>query len=121
MQRIGRFRWYAMGLPLVVALSILPALVALMLWGPSSPEVHGAGLSVKDAAGFQTTEKLVVTINLPGAADKKRSGTLRVELIGPEGKVLATSEQEVKSTDAVASQRFEFTPPKLAADKVTLR
>jgi hypothetical protein len=121
MQRIGRFRWCALGLPLVVALAIFPALVALMLWGPSSPEARGAAISAKDAAGFQTTEKVVVTINLPGGAAKKLNGTLRVELVGPEDNVLATSEQEVKATDAVASQRFEFKSPKLSADKVKLR
>src|SRR6266446_3998462 len=115
-----RYRWYFLCLPLIVAVGLVPALIALLLLGPTSPEAHGAGLTAKDAAGFQTTEKLVVTVNLP-AQQKKLSGTLRVELVGPDDKVLPEAERDVKPDDAATTQRFEFATPKTPADKVKLR
>jgi hypothetical protein len=113
-------RWYLLCLPLVVAAGIIPALAAILLLAPTPPEAHAAGLTAKDTAGFQTTDKLIVTINLPARA-KKLTGALKIELIGPDDKILAEASREVTASDDAVSQRFEFPSPKIPANKINLR
>jgi hypothetical protein len=120
MHRHRRIHWYFVWLPLVLAAGILPVLVALVLLGPTPPEAHAAGLTAKDTAGFQTTDKLIVTVNLP-AREKKLTGALRVELVGPEDTILAEASREVTAKDDASSQRFEFPSPKIPAHKINLR
>jgi hypothetical protein len=115
-----RFRWYAVYLPLILAAGILPALVALLLLGPPPTEAHAAGLTAKDTAGFQTTDKLIVTIAIPARA-KKLTGALRVELVGPEDEILGEASREVTAGDEATSQRFEFKSTKTPAQKINLR
>ena len=78
-------------------------------------------LTPEAAAGFQTTDKLVLTVNLPAADKTQPADTLRVELIDPDGKVIDSGEQQAQPGDAPTTHRFELLSPKLPADKVTLR
>jgi hypothetical protein len=96
------------------------ALVALFLVGTTTPPAQAAPLAPEAAAGFQTTEKLILTVNLPGSP-KNTKGTLRVELIGRDDKVLAQDERTVEATDEATTHRFELASPKVAADQITLR
>ena len=76
-----RFLWYCMWLPLVVAAGVIPALVAVLLLG-SSPAEAKAAITAENTAGFQTTDKLVITVNLPA---EKRAGKLKVEVVDADG------------------------------------
>jgi len=103
-----------------MAAVLVAGLVGLFLLGPSSPLAQAAPATPEVTAGFQTTERLVLTVNLP-AANAKANGTLLVELVDPQGEVLDSASKDVTLTEEASSQRFEFTTPKLNPDKVTVR
>jgi hypothetical protein len=100
---------------------LVAAVVALLVLGPRSQEAAAAVLKPEARAGFQTMDKLVLTVSLPAAADRKVKDNLRVELVGPDDKVLADKEREVQLEAAATSHRFEFDTPKVPADKVRVR
>jgi hypothetical protein len=106
-----------MGMVAGVALTIL----GLVLLGQHTNQAGAAALSEKTVAGFQTTEKLIVTISLSNPQAKKLQGTLRLELLGPKGQSLVEKKQDVNQTDATASYRFDLPATKTAPDQLTLR
>ena len=69
--------------PFAMALVIVAGLVGLVLLGPSSSPVQGAPPAPEVTAAFQTTERLVLTVNLPAVATGRVGRTLLVGLIGP--------------------------------------
>jgi hypothetical protein len=108
-----------------VALTALAAVAvavgALLLVGPGGPQVQGATPMPRPTAGFQTTERLALTVTLAGVEGAAPRGTLKVELLDAGGKVLADKEQEAQPAAEVTSHRFEFAPTGVAADKITVR
>jgi hypothetical protein len=108
-------------LPLALAGVVCAGLAGVFLLGPATPTVHGEPPAPEVTAGFQTTERLTLTVHLPALDKGRQRGTLVVELIGPEDKILDDASKEVELTEAATSQRFEFAAPKVAADKVTIR
>ncbi len=113
-----RSRRYYLWAPLAVSAA---AVAVLLLAGPPIPQAQAAALTPEAAAGFQTTDKLVLTIQLPPSQKPQPADKLRVELIGPDGKVLDSGEQQVQPGDAPTTHRFELLSPKTPAEKVTLR
>src|SRR6202035_2848792 len=95
------------------------AVLGFILLGAGTREAAAATVSVDNAAGFQTTEKLLLTVGLSNPDGRKLEGTFQAELIGPDGKSLAKSEQEVSQTDKAASYRFELPATKLPPDQIT--
>ena len=77
-------RWSApqLGLGFVVAAAI--AALGFMFLKGDAKVVHAAGLTDKAALAYQTTEKLVVTVNVPNENVKRAKGTLRIDLLGPK-------------------------------------
>ncbi len=108
-------------LPLALAVAIIAGLLGVLLLGPATSPALGGPPTPEVTAGFQTTERLTLTVNLPALDKGRQRGTLVVELIDPEGKILDEARKDVELTKEAASQRFEFAAPKLAADKVTIR
>ena len=108
-------------LPLVLAVAVFAALAGLFLLGPATQPARGGPPTPEVTAGFQTTERLTLTVNLPALDKGRQRGTLVVELIDPAGKTLDDARKDVELTQETTSQRFEFAAPKLAADKVTIR
>jgi 5-hydroxyisourate hydrolase-like protein (transthyretin family) len=111
-----RSRWLSLGLPVAFALCAAAAVAILMLL----PGAQAAEPVPEAKAGFQTTERLVLSVNLP-AGERKKDGTLHVELIDAKGKVLASEEREVTAGKEATSHRFEFKTPNLAPEQITVR
>ena len=102
-----------------VAVGAAAAVAALLLAAPPGAEPKAAPpLTPGCAIGFQTTDKIVLTVNLPATAKTSTADRLRVELIDPDGKVIDSGEQQAQAGE---SKRFELLSPKTPADKVTLR
>ncbi|HTU23237.1 MAG TPA: hypothetical protein VMG10_34705, partial [Gemmataceae bacterium] len=121
MQAAHRWRGLAAWGPLALATIIVGGLVTLVLLGPTSQPAEGSPPTPEVAAGFQTNERLTLTVNLPALEKGSRRDTLIVELIDPDGKILDDARKDVELTEEATSQRFELAAPKLAADKVTIR
>jgi uncharacterized protein YfaS (alpha-2-macroglobulin family) len=118
MQPPRRSRWFFPWVPLgaaAVAVAVVVGLFFLPSGSPLSPEARGAGLSPDATAAFQTTDKLVLAFNLP--RDLPQADTLHVELVGPDGKAVASAEQAVKA----GAPRVELKTPKQPAEQLTLR
>jgi hypothetical protein len=110
-----RSRWY-LSARLVALAAGVAALAGLIFLTPPAQEAHGAAPAPQTTAGFQTTEKVVLHVELTAPG----KGPLAVELIGPDGKVLARGERPVTPADGT-SHRFQFDPLKVPADRVTVR
>jgi 5-hydroxyisourate hydrolase-like protein (transthyretin family) len=108
-------------LPLALAGAVFAGVAGVFLLGPATQPAHGEPPAPEVTAGFQTTERLTLTVHLPALDKDRQRGTLVVELIGPEGTILDDTRKDVELTEQATSQRFEFAAPKLAADKVTIR
>jgi hypothetical protein len=114
-------RWYYPWVPLLLAAGVAAAVVALLLVGPGGHQAQAAPPEPKATAGFQTTERLTLTVTLPAVSGNGAKGNLKVELLDPDGKVLAEKEQDAQPAGDDTSYRFEFLPTKVAADKITVR
>jgi hypothetical protein len=106
---------------LALGVAALAGLIGVFLLGPATPPAQGAPPTPEVTAGFQTTERLALTVTLPAVEKGNIRGTLVVELLDPDGKILDDARKDVELTDEATSQRFEFPAPKAAADKVTVR
>src|SRR4051812_27590048 len=104
-----RFRRYSPWLPLALALAGVGVLLGVLLL-PPAPQARGDTPAPRAAAGFQTTEHLAVTVNLSPAGAPAR-GTLRVELVGPRGQVLADAARDLPAEAGAAGLRFQFRLP----------
>ena len=121
MSGLRTWKGAAAWLPLALAVAIIAGLLGVLLLGPATQPARGGPPTPEVTAGFQTTERLTLTVNLPALDKGRQRGTLVVELIDPEGKILDDARKDVERTEEATSQRFEFAAPKLAADKVTIR
>ena len=110
-----RSRSYYLWAPLGIGVAVAAAVVVLFVAGPPAQQAQAAApLTPQAAVGFQTTEQLVLTVNLPAADKPQPAGTLRVELLDADGKLLDSGEQPAQAGD---SKRFELLSPKGPADK----
>ena len=102
-----RSPWYYPWAPLGIGALTVAAVVALLLAGPPGPAGPGRRRRSRPqaAAGFQTTDKLILTVNLPARREAQPADTLRVELIDPDGKVLDSA------TSAGPARRRPHRPP----------
>src|SRR5207249_885305 len=110
--------------PLVrIGVVVTPALVVLglILLGNASSQAEGAVISKEAAAGFQTKDKLLVTLAVANPDGKNLRGTLRVELIDRDGKPFASAKRNVVQNETAASYRFELPVPRLRTDQVKVR
>jgi hypothetical protein len=107
-------------LGLVAGCAVALATGLVVLWQPAS-QAKAAALSADAAAGFQTTDKLLLTINLANPDGKKLHGSLRLELLGPDDKILATDSRDIDQADTAASYRFELRALRVPAGQLTLR
>lgn len=71
----------------------------------------------KAVAGIKTDGTVVLSVRLPAS----KAGSLKVQLLGPEEKILAEEVVKVKATEEPTTHRIEFAAPRVAADKVTVR
>ena len=79
--------------------------------GRGFPQAATVGLSPQGVAGYQTTDKLLLTIGLANPERLPLQGKLQVELVEAGGKIMARDEKAVDQKDPVASYRFEFANP----------
>jgi hypothetical protein len=86
-----------------------------------SKSAEAAVLSPQALAGFQTTDKLLVNVTLTKQGEKELQGTLHLEMRGPNGKVFADYEADIRQTDPMSSYPVELPATRLPPDKVTLR
>jgi hypothetical protein len=93
------------------------ALVGLMLLDPSGQQARAG--APKATAGYQTTEQLVLAIDLPAHKEGKRPA-LSVELLGPDGKVIDKQSPTLPGHEAT-SLRVVFKRPRVQADQITAR
>jgi 5-hydroxyisourate hydrolase-like protein (transthyretin family) len=110
-------RWYFPWVPLSILAGV--GIVVATLFFIKPPQAEAA--TPEPFAGFQTTDKLVLTVSLPPTDKRKITGPLSVELVGPDGKVLAAEQRTVEASPDKTGHRFEFGSLKVPADKVTLR
>jgi hypothetical protein len=121
MAGLRKWQGSASWLPLALVLAVFAGLIGVFLLGLATPPAHGGPSAPEVTAGFQTTERLILTVNLP-AHDKGGSrGTLVVQLIDADGKVLDDPRKDVVRTQQARSYRFELAGPKRAADRVMAR
>jgi hypothetical protein len=102
--------WKSLGAAAILGVAV----AALLLVGNPSQEAGAAPLKPEAKAGFQTVDKLVLTINLPGAPGRNARDVLRVELLGPDDKPLGSAERKVEAGAEATSHRFEFATSKEA-------
>jgi hypothetical protein len=98
----------------------LLALLGLILVGQHAGKAGAATISEKTTAGFQTTEKLLVTVGLANPDAKNLQGTLRVELRDANRNILAVKEQDVQQSEKAGSYRFDLPNSNVSPDKLTL-
>lgn len=100
----------------------LALLVGGYLWlGPLGKQTaSGAEPSFKSHA-YQTTDKLLVSVTVKHNDEGSLKGTLQVELLDADGKVVASKEQKIEQEKSSAAYRFELPAVKQALDKFTLR
>jgi hypothetical protein len=110
---ISRRRRLLAAVPITVAVAGAAVLGLMFLNSPAAADPPTA------TAGFQTTEQLVLAIDLP-ALDARTRPALTVELLDPDGKVVASQTPELPGCEA-ASLRVVFKRPKLRADRLTVR
>src|SRR5262249_24102456 len=121
MSRDRRSFWRS---PLVrVGLVLTPALavLGLILSGNASSQAEAAVISKEAAAGFQTKDKLLVTLTVANPEGKNLRGTLRVELVDRDGKPFGSAKRNVVQNEAAASYRFELPVPRIRTDQVKVR
>src|SRR5262245_46418830 len=111
----GPPRWAILG---AGGLALL--LGSFVLLGPLSKKAQAEEPSIKGAA-VQTTEKLLVSLTVTSADDKKLSGNLVAELLDGDSKVIASKEQSITQSDKTAVYRFEFPALKQKPDGLTMR
>jgi 5-hydroxyisourate hydrolase-like protein (transthyretin family) len=116
-KRKGSAAW----LPLALAFAVLAGLIGLPLLGPATGPAHSGPPTPQATAAFQTTERLILTINLPSHEKTSSRCPLIVELVGPDGKVLDSDQKDVTETKEPRTYRFEFAGPKLADNRVKVR
>src|SRR5262245_65204470 len=121
MAGLRKWKGLAAWIPLTLAVAVLASLVGVLLLGPAIQPARGAPPAPEVTAGFQTTERLTLTVNLPALDKGAQRGKLLVELVDPDGNVFDDVSKDVEPTTEAASHRFEFAAPKLVADKVTIR
>src|SRR5215469_15162057 len=121
MAGLCKWKGLAAWVPLTLAVAVLAGLVGVFLLGPATQPAHGGPPAPEVSAGFQTTERLALTVNLPALDKGTQRGKLLIELVDPDGNVLDDARKNVELTTEAASHRFDFAAPKLAADKVTIR
>jgi len=109
-----RFPWE----PVALA-SAMGAAVLALLFLQSPAQLAAANVAPQMPAGFQTTEQLLLTVNLPGSKDKK-TGELTVTLRDVKGVVIEEKTQTVTVGPDAGSYRFAFKALKVPADQVTL-
>src|SRR5579875_3906108 len=108
MAGLREWKGSAAWLPLALAVALLVGQVGVFLLGPATQPAHGGPPALEVTAGFQTTERLLLTVNLP-AHDKGGSrGPLIVELVDPDGKVLDSARNDTVGNQETRTYRFEF-------------
>jgi uncharacterized protein YfaS (alpha-2-macroglobulin family) len=108
--------WLSLGFATVVAL-----VVTLVLVLSPSQQAQAASSMPAAAAGFQDKDKLLITVNLPAVADGRTEGSLTLELLTADGRVLDKTTQTVALSATSSSQRVELSLHETSADKVTVR
>ncbi len=115
-----RSRRYYLWAPLAVGAA---AVAVLLLAGPPAPQAQAAAAA--DAARPSPGSRPPTSSSSPSTCRRppkpQPADKLRVELIGPDGKVLDSGEQQAQPGDAPTTHRFELLSPKTPAEKVTLR
>ena len=112
----GPPRWAILG---AGGLALL--LGGFVLLGPVGKQTAQAGEPSLKGAAVQTTEKLLLSLTVTSADDKKLSGNLVAELLDSAGKVIASREQAIEQGEKTAAYRFEFPALKQKPDGLTLR
>jgi hypothetical protein len=107
--------------PITAGAIVIAGLVALLLLGPPGSQAQGAAPKPEATAGFQTTEHLTLTVALSGSEKPGRRGTLAVELLDADGKVIEHASEDVQPEAEATSHRFQFAALKAPADKITVR
>jgi 5-hydroxyisourate hydrolase-like protein (transthyretin family) len=121
MAGLRKWQGLATWLPLALAVAVFASLFGVLLLGPTIQPARGEPPAPEVTAAFQTTERLILTVNLPALEKADSQGSLIVELVGPDGKVLDSARKVVKEAEETTSYRFEFAGPKLASDRVKAR
>jgi hypothetical protein len=70
---------------------------------------------------FQTTDQLLIEVGLANPEKEKLRGTLHLELIGPNDKILAEFDRDIEQEAPTAGHRFEISSLKAPPEKFTLR
>src|SRR5262249_12930583 len=85
--------------------------VVLVMAGLQPPTLSAAPAAMQPAAVLKS-DKLLITIGLVNDDNQKLRGQLAIELVGPDGKVIAADSQTVEQADAAAAYKFELKAPK---------
>jgi hypothetical protein len=96
-------------------------ILGIILLAQQTLQAEAGMITEKAVAGFQTTDKLILTVSLANPKGKLLAGALRVEVLGPQKESLAQSEREISQTDLDASYRFELPASKLPTQQLLLR
>ena len=83
--------------------------------------MRSVGVRKSIGSGFLRTDKLLVTVALVNDQAKTLRGDLKVELVRPDGGVVATARQAVVQSDPAAAYKFELQVPKAGLDSLALQ
>src|SRR6266545_2888908 len=115
------FQRYRLGM--VTALLLVGA--GFVFLRQPSTEAGGPPFSPQTAAFFPSDKllegKLVLAVALSNPQEAELAGKLDVELLGADGKVLASTGQAVRQQDPALGYRFELTADKTKAADLTVR
>ncbi len=121
MAGLRNWKGAAAWLRLALVVAVFAGLIGVFVLGPATPPAHGGPPVPEVTAGFQTTERLILTVNLPTYDKGTSRGPLIVELVDPDGKVFDSVRKDSVGNQETKTYRFEFAQPKLSADRVMVR
>jgi hypothetical protein len=112
----GAIPWVPVG----VAAGLGALIVGLVLLGTGTTPVQAAPPVPQNLACAKDKDTLLFFVHLPGTPQPAK-GTLKVELIGPDKKLLDFSEREVTPGKEATGHTFTLALPKDNLDQITVR
>jgi hypothetical protein len=101
--------------------ALAAGLGGLALVGLSRSQAEAGPFTPQVAATFTAADRLAVAVALANPGDNELAGTLRVDLLGADGKELARAQKAINQKEHLDSYRLELPADKTKTADLTLR